>query len=37
MPKEVLAVRLGINEKIVRRLLSLDHISRIDQLETAVK
>lgn len=32
-----LAKRLGVNEKVVRRLLDLDHISRIDRLETALK
>jgi antitoxin HicB len=32
-----LAERLGVNEKVVRRLLDLDHISRIDRLETALE
>jgi antitoxin HicB len=32
-----LAKRLGVNEKVVRRLLDLDHISRIDRLETALE
>jgi antitoxin HicB len=32
-----LAERLGVNEKVVRRLLDLDHISRIDRLETALQ
>jgi antitoxin HicB len=32
-----LAERLGVNEKVIRRLLDLDHISRIDRLETALK
>jgi antitoxin HicB len=31
-----LAKRLGVNEKVVRRMLDLDHISRIDRLETAL-
>ena len=31
-----LAGRLGVNEKVVRRLLDLAHISRIDRLETAL-
>jgi antitoxin HicB len=31
-----LAERLGIDEKVVRRLLDLDHMSRIDRLETAL-
>ena len=31
-----LAKRLGVNEKVVRRLLDLDHISRIDRLEAAL-
>ena len=32
-----LAKRLEVNEKVVRRLLDLDHISRIDRLETALE
>lgn len=32
-----LAERLGINEKVVRRLLDLDHMSRIDRLESALR
>ena len=32
-----LAKHLGVNEKVVRRLLDLDHISRIDRLETALE
>jgi antitoxin HicB len=32
-----LSKRLGVNEKVVRRLLDLDHISRIDRLETALE
>ena len=32
-----LAKRLGVNEKVVRRMLDLDHISRIDRLETALE
>jgi antitoxin HicB len=32
-----LANRLGVNEKVVRRLLDLDHVSRIDRLETALE
>jgi antitoxin HicB len=32
-----LAKRLGVNEKVVRRLLDLDHISRIDRLEAALR
>jgi len=31
-----LARHLGVNEKVVRRLLDLDHVSRIDRLETAL-
>lgn len=36
MSNVVLAERLGVNEKIVRRLLDLDHVSRIDRLESAL-
>ena len=32
-----LAKRQGINEKVVRRLLDLDHVSRIVRLETALE
>lgn len=32
-----LAECLGVDEKIVRRLLDLDHISRIDRIETALE
>jgi len=32
-----LAKRLGVNEKVIRRLLDLDHVSRIDRLETALE
>ncbi len=31
-----LAGHLGVNEKIVRRLLDLDHVSKIDRLESAL-
>ncbi len=31
-----LAKRMGVNEKVIRRLLDLDHVSRIDRLETAL-
>lgn len=31
-----LARLLGVNEKVVRRLLDLDHVSRIDRLEEAL-
>ena len=31
-----LARRLGVNEKVVRRLLDLDHASQIDRLEEAL-
>lgn len=31
-----LARRLGVNEKVVRRLLDLDHASQIDRLEDAL-
>jgi antitoxin HicB len=31
-----LARHLGVNEKVVRRLLDPDHVSRIDRLETAL-
>ena len=37
MSNVVLAERLGVNEKIVRRLLDLDHVSRIDRLESALR
>jgi len=36
MSNVVLAGKLGVNEKIVRRLLDLDHVSRIDRLEAAL-
>ncbi len=32
-----LAKRLRVNEKVIRCLLDLDHISRIDRLETALE
>ena len=32
-----LARRLGVNEKVIRRLLDLDHVSRIDRLEIALE
>jgi len=32
-----LAKRMGVNEKVVRRLLDPDHVSRIDRLETALE
>jgi antitoxin HicB len=32
-----LAKRLEVNEKVIRRLLNLDHISRIDRLEAALE
>lgn len=31
-----LAEHMGVNEKIIRRLLDLDHVSRIDRLESAL-
>jgi len=31
-----LAERLGVHEKTIRRLLDLDHVSRIDRLESAL-
>ncbi len=34
--KVELAKRLAVNEKVIRRLLDLDHVSRIDRLETAL-
>ncbi len=37
MSNVTLAERLGVDEKIVRRLLDLDHVSRIDRLETALE
>jgi antitoxin HicB len=37
MSNVVLAEKLGVNEKIVRRLLDLDHVSRIDRLESALR
>ena len=37
MSNVVLAGKLGVNEKIVRRLLDLDHVSRIDRLESALR
>jgi len=37
MSNVALAEHLGVDEKIVRRLLDLDHISRIDRLETALE
>ncbi len=37
MSNVALAKQLGVNEKIVRRLLDLDHVSRIDRLESALK
>jgi len=36
MSNVTLAEHLGVNEKVVRRLLDLDHVSRIDRLETAL-
>jgi len=36
MSNVALAEKLGVNEKIIRRLLDLDHVSRIDRLETAL-
>jgi len=37
MSNVTLAEHLGVDEKIVRRLLDLDHVSRIDRLETALE
>ena len=37
MSNVALAEQLGVNEKIVRRLLDLDHVSRIDRLESALE
>jgi len=37
MSNVALAERLDVNEKIVRRLLDLDHVSRIDRLEAALE
>ena len=37
MSNVTLAKHLGVDEKIVRRLLDLDHVSRIDRLETALE
>ena len=37
MSNVTLAECLGVDEKIVRRLLDLDHVSRIDRLETALE
>ncbi len=30
------AKELGVSEKVIRRLLDLDHVSRIDKLESAL-
>lgn len=37
MSKVGLAELLDVNEKVVRRLLDLDHVSRIDRLESALE
>jgi len=37
MSNVALAEHLGVNEKIIRRLLDLDHVSRIDRLESALE
>ena len=36
MSNVALAERLGVNEKTIRRLLDLDHVSRIDRVESAL-
>lgn len=36
VPNVVLAQQMGVNEKVVRRLLDLDHVSRIEKLEYAL-
>lgn len=36
MSNVALAQTLGVNEKVIRRLLDLDHLSRIDKLEQAL-
>ena len=36
MSNVTLAENMGVTEKIIRRLLDLDHVSRIDRLESAL-
>jgi hypothetical protein len=36
MSNVALAGHLGVNEKVIRRLLDLDHVSKIDRLESAL-
>jgi antitoxin HicB len=36
MSNVTLAEHMGVNEKIIRRLLDLDHVNRIDRLESAL-
>ena len=36
MSNVTLAEHMGVTEKIIRRLLDLDHVSRIDRLESAL-